>query len=53
MMVAEAALVLKNNSNLSAKEIYVFTDLSRASWPTDEAARLQQRLKDLAGARST
>ena len=48
-IVAEAALVLKNNSNLSAKEIYVFTDLSRASWPTDEAARLQQRLKDLAG----
>ena len=47
-IVAEAAVVL-NSSNLAAKEIYVFTDLSRASWPAEEAARLQERLREVAG----
>ncbi len=48
-IVAEAALLLKDKSDLQAKEIYVFTDLSRASWRTDETARLQERLRELAG----
>ncbi len=47
-IIAEAAVVLKN-STLPAKEIYVFTDLSRASWRADEAAQLQERLHELAG----
>jgi hypothetical protein len=47
-MVSEAALVLKK-SDLPAKEIYIFTDRSRASWRADETARLQERLHDLAG----
>ena len=37
-IVGEAAVVLKE-SDLPAKEIYVFTDLSRASWRADETAR--------------
>ena len=47
-IVSEAAVVLKK-SDLPAKEIYVFTDLSRASWRADETARLQDRLHELAG----
>ncbi len=47
-IVSEAADVLKK-SDLPAKEIYVFTDLSRASWRADEAARLQDRLHELPG----
>ena len=47
-IIAEAAVVLKN-STLPAKEIYVFTDLSRASWRADETAQLQERLHELAG----
>ena len=34
-------------SDLPAKEIYVFTDLSRASWRADETAKLQDRLHEL------
>ena len=37
-------------SELPAKEIYVFTDLSRASWPTEDTAYLQDRLRELGGA---
>ena len=48
-IVSEAAVVLKDNSHLPAKEIYIFTDLSRASWRADEAARLQERLRELPG----
>jgi hypothetical protein len=47
-IAAEAAAVLKK-SELAAKEIYVFTDLARASWRSDESARLQERLRDLPG----
>ena len=36
-------------SDLPTKEIYVFTDLSRASWRADETAKLQDRLHELAG----
>ena len=36
-------------SDLPAKEIYVFTDLSRASWRADETAKLQDRLHEVAG----
>ena len=35
--------------HLPAKEIYVFTDLSRASWRADETARLQDSLHKVAG----
>ncbi len=38
-IISEAAVVLKK-SDLPAKEIYLFTDLSRASWRADESARL-------------
>ncbi|MGO9112160.1 MAG: BatA domain-containing protein [Thermoguttaceae bacterium] len=48
-IVADAALLLKDKSNLPAKEIYVFTDLSRASWRPDETAKLQDRLHEVAG----
>ena len=34
---------------MQAKEIYVFTDLSRASWPAEDTAYLQDRLKELTG----
>ena len=47
-IVGEAAAVLKK-SDLAAKEIYVFTDLSRASWRADETATLQERLRELPG----
>jgi len=47
-IVSEAAAVLQP-SNLAAKEIYVFTDLSRASWPADEAVKLQESLHKVAG----
>ncbi len=47
-IVGEAAQVLKD-SKLPAKEIYVFTDLSRASWRADETAKLQDRLHELPG----
>ena len=48
-IVSEAAQVLKEKSSLSAKEIYIFTDLSRASWRADETAKLQDRLHEVAG----
>jgi hypothetical protein len=48
-ILSEAALLLKDKSNLPAKEIYVFTDLSRASWRADETAKLQDRLHQVAG----
>jgi hypothetical protein len=48
-VISEAALLLQDKSKLEVKEIYVFTDLSRASWPTDESAKLQDRLHEVAG----
>ncbi len=47
-ILGEAVRVLKK-SELQAKEIYVLTDLSRASWPADDTAYLQDRLKELTG----
>ncbi len=47
-VVSEAAAVL-NDSKLAAKEIYVFTDLARASWRADESAKLQERIHQLSG----
>jgi hypothetical protein len=48
-IAARAAELLAKKSDLPVKEMYVFTDLARASWRTDEMARLQQRLHDLSG----
>jgi hypothetical protein len=42
--VVEDAIQLLKESPLPRQEIYVFTDLSRAAWPTDQAARLQKRI---------
>jgi hypothetical protein len=47
-IVGEAARVLQK-SQLPAKEIYVFTDLARASWPAEDVAYLQDRLHELNG----
>jgi hypothetical protein len=43
----EAFRLLKDKSDLARKEIYVFTDLSRAAWPAEAAAQLQQRAAEL------
>jgi hypothetical protein len=47
-IVGEAARVLQK-SDLQSKEIYIFTDLSRASWPTEDTAYLQDRLREVSG----
>ena len=47
--VVDEALRLVQQSDLPRKEIYIFTDLSRAAWPTDSAAGLQQRITDVPG----
>ncbi len=47
-IVGEAVRVLQK-SELQFKEIYVFTDLSRASWPPEDTAYLQDRLHELTG----
>ncbi len=47
-IVGEAARVLEK-SNLQEKEIYVFTDLSRAAWPSEDATYLQDRLREING----
>jgi len=44
------ALQLAAGSDLSRKEIYVFTDLSQVAWPTDSAAALRSALGDASGA---
>ncbi|MDY0170217.1 MAG: BatA domain-containing protein [Thermoguttaceae bacterium] len=49
-VVVEEALRLLAESDLSSREVYVFTDLSRAAWPEDEAARLRDRLAAVPGA---
>ena len=48
-VVVEEAMRLLAQSELPSREIYVFTDLSRAAWPDDEAARLQNRMTDVPG----
>jgi hypothetical protein len=45
----DEALRLLKESALTRKEIYVFTDFSRAAWPSSSAAQLQESLKKLPG----
>ncbi len=45
--VLEEAARLLGQSELSRREIYVFTDLARVSWPKESAARLQSRMAEL------
>jgi hypothetical protein len=47
-VLGEAARLLAQ-SELPRKEIYVFSDLSRASWPAEAAAALQDRLNEVPG----
>ena len=42
----EEALRLVAESELSQREIYVFTDLAKAAWPEDSSARLQQQFAE-------
>ncbi|NLF08772.1 MAG: hypothetical protein GX594_12455 [Pirellulaceae bacterium] len=44
--LAAAAELLKT-SDLPQKEIYVFTDLSRGSWPLDQSAVMQRQIEAL------
>ena len=44
--LGEAVKLLKSSS-LPRKEIYIFTDLSRGSWPADQAAALQKQIETL------
>ena len=48
-ILTEAAVVLKDKSSLPVKEIYLFTDLSRASWRSDEIKKMQDCLQEIAG----
>ncbi|MDZ4818511.1 MAG: BatA domain-containing protein [Planctomycetota bacterium] len=43
--VLNSALQLVNDSDKQRKEAYVFTDLSKASWPADGADRFRARLE--------
>jgi Aerotolerance regulator N-terminal len=45
----DESLRLLKESSLARKEIYVFTDLSRAAWPVSMASQLQESLKKLPG----
>ncbi|MBN1590783.1 MAG: BatA domain-containing protein [Pirellulales bacterium] len=45
--VLDEAFRLLARSDLTQKEIYVFTDLARAAWPARAAARLQRRAAEL------
>jgi hypothetical protein len=45
--VVDLATPLLQQSSLARKEIYIFTDLSQAAWPSEYAARLQQQLGGL------
>ncbi len=42
-----AAAKLLKSSSLSRKEIYVFTDLSRGSWPLKQSAALQKQIETI------
>jgi len=46
--VAERAVKLAQTSQKSRKEVYVFSDLSRASWTSQSPTILQQRLQEFA-----
>jgi len=43
----EEAVRLLSESDLTRKEIYVFSDLARVAWPGQAASRLQERLRQL------
>jgi hypothetical protein len=45
--VLDEALRLVATSELSRKEVYVFTDMAQAAWPTGMAARFEQRIGGL------
>ena len=45
----EEAVDLLGKSELERKELYVFTDFSRAAWPSEAAAALQDRLAAVHG----
>ena len=45
----DEALRLLKQSSLARKEMYIFTDLSRAAWPLSQASQLQDSLKKLPG----
>jgi hypothetical protein len=45
----EAAAKLLATSQLPRKEIYIFSDLGRGSWPSERAAAMRQRLAALGG----
>jgi hypothetical protein len=47
--IDEAVRLLKEGSKLPRKELYIFTDLSRGSWPASRAAQLRDRLSTLPG----
>ena len=42
-----AAAELLKTSGLAGKEIYVFTDLSRGSWPPEQAAAMQKQIESV------
>jgi hypothetical protein len=44
--VLQSAVALAAGNERSRKEVYLFTDLSRASWPAEASADIQQLLKD-------
>ena len=46
--VLKNAVGLLGESQLPHKEVYIFTDMARASWPTDMAGQLQDSLAGLA-----
>ncbi len=43
----DSAVKLLRESDKERKELYVFTDLSRGSWPEEQAAKLQQQLGEI------
>jgi hypothetical protein len=44
--IVESALRLVHSSNKERKEVYLFTDLARSSWPSDAIERFQARLRE-------
>jgi hypothetical protein len=44
--VVESAMRLVNDSGKERKEVYLFTDLSRSSWPAEAATRFKSRLEE-------
>jgi hypothetical protein len=47
--IDEAVRLLKDDSKLARKELYIFTDLSQGSWPSSRAVQLRDRLATLPG----